>query len=148
MTSDFGQPKLRGLSLPPAPRPMSFGTRIASPSGIRFSHLRFSDPTPFDTAYRQSCGGVYVIMVSDHQWGPRQYRPLYFGKASNFAERVCRSHEKYADWVRASGGSLLFLAFHFATLEHERTTAEQTLIRDYKPQCNVRLNALAAFYGR
>jgi len=111
--------------------------------GIWFLDLGFSEPTPFDIAHRQSCGGIYVIMVSDTRWGPRQYRPIYFGKAGNFAERVCLSHEKYADWVRASGGSLLFAAFHFATQERERATAERRLISYYKPQCNVTFNNLA-----
>jgi hypothetical protein len=157
---DFGRPKLRGISLPPLPSPPTYGTPIAaipvSPRtpalpilrrGIRFLDFGFSEPMRFDTAYRQSCGGIYVILVSDRQWGPRPFRPIYFGKASSLVERACRSHEKYRDWVRASGGSLLYIAFHVITREPERIAAERRLILHYKPECNIAYNALAALYG-
>jgi hypothetical protein len=91
--------------------------------------------------------GLYVILVVDSTWNPRHFRALYFGETGSYASRVCRDHEKYQSWVKASGGGLLFVAFHLIADESERQHVEKLLIADYSPECNKTHNTLASLLG-
>jgi hypothetical protein len=138
--------KLHGIpALPIASRqPASF----APARGINFGGLVFSEPTPFDTELKQAYGGIYAIMVFDPTWSPRLYRPIYFGEAGDFSERVRRSHENYSSWVRAASGGVLFVAFHLIADARNRKSSERQLIAKYSPECNQIHNSLVRLLGR
>lgn len=137
---------LLGPDVPPAtpPRRAPVIPRAAL-SQITFQDLRFSGPFPFATAQRSRLGGIYAICVYDNDWGPRPYRPIYFGEAGNREERVTTSHEKFAEWVRVAGTRFkLYVAFRTITDVTARRIAERRLIEHYKPECNDQYNP---FYG-
>ena len=111
-------------------------------------------PIPLSTRYVPSVGGLYAIMVYDATFGPLPYRLIYMGEAQNLAERLCGSHEKYESWIRAAGGSQLYVGFHFIEQESARQTTERRLIEYYGPECNktfnhnaLALRALSSLYS-
>jgi hypothetical protein len=100
---------------------------------------------PFRWAVPRPSPGLYAVLVADSTWGPRNFRPLYFGKAGNLATRVVRSHEKYDEWCRAAGGAENLYVAYFSMLgsrDDERTTVESGLIRHYGPHCNGMFNPI------
>lgn len=99
----------------------------------------FSNPTSFSALFAPPSSGLYVLMAPDFNWGPKPYRPLYFGQAENLFKRVSQSHEKYASWVREAGSAAnLYVGFHYmqGSTEHDRRSREAELIRHYNPPCN------------
>ncbi len=133
--------ELMALQAPPASAP--------APVGLGFQHWRFSEPTAFNTASLPACPGIYAVLVIDGAWGPRPYRPLYFGKAENLATRVSSSHENYREWRRASNGfGALYVAYHRlpGINARQRSIIEESLIRHYSPECNRTFNSLAGLF--
>jgi hypothetical protein len=123
----------------------SFGLGLAAyqPQGINFNSTLgkqfFSEPTFFPGMLSPfSGGGIYVILVSDLTWGPRLYRPIYFGETENFNQRVTTSHERYMDWCREAGLGPLYVAQlgMWGSTKAARTMIEAALIDWYKPACN------------
>lgn len=118
-----------------------------APNGLWFKDRYFSEPSAFSSAYIPKLSGLYAILVFDLACSPRPYRVLYFGKASDLADRAVRSHEKYDEWCRAAGSAgKLLIAYHIMSdaSEWELYSAEDILIKHYQPVCNIKSNP---FYG-
>jgi hypothetical protein len=54
------------------------------------------------------------------------------------AGNVATSHEKYAEWLRVAGAAdQLYVAYHLMSGdEAQRTAFAESLIREYRPECN------------
>jgi hypothetical protein len=153
--------RILGLSPPPAPNPKSILDHLSSlvslqnplppvipQQGIRFGDSVFSEPNAFSIAWLPPTPGLYAILVFDCSCSPRMFRVLYFGKAGDLAVRVVSSHEKYDEWCRAAGGAGNLYVAHCqmtTSYEWERTSIEASLIRQYTPVCNTKLNPLFGF---
>lgn len=132
----------RRIPIPPTP-------------SIRFGDLKFSGPFLLGLqqwpAYLRPFGGLYAVTVPDDTWKPLPHRPIYFGETEDLPERVCLTHEKLPEWVRAACGQALHFSFYVVIGEQQRKAAEKHLIEHYKPECNKTYNrnaiAARAFYG-
>jgi hypothetical protein len=51
--------------------------------GIRFNDFVFSEPVPLSNLAVPKCAGLFVVLVKDGNWGPRQFQPLCFGEFGN-----------------------------------------------------------------
>ena len=114
----------------------------AQRAGMRFLDRYFTEPIAFGRSSLPGFAGIYAILVSDAGWQPRPYRPVYFGEAGDLAVRVVASHEKYGEWLRAAGtADKLYVAYHLMSGgEAQRAAFEQSLIREYQPECNESMN--------
>lgn len=131
----------------------SFAAQPAAPTptGLRFLDSHFSESVAFAYASLPRRPGLYAIVVIDGAWGPRPYRPIYFGKATDLASRVVSSHEKYSEWCRSAGGSEKLYVAHLVMLgssDSARSASEELLVRHYSPDCNITFNYFANLFGR
>ena len=118
-----------------------------SVTGIRFGAHTFSEPSLLPQAgagHLLDFAGLYVVLVRDPAWGPRPFRPLYFGESQGVAARVTAAHEKWPDWRREAG--ILTPLYKAVCLlpgwsPAQRRRAESALIAEYIPPCNERLSA-------
>jgi hypothetical protein len=113
--------------------------------GIYFLSWQFTEPRLLGTGLIAPTQGIYVIMLSDISWQPRQFRPIYIGESENLNKRVCDLHEKYTDWRREAGGLGLFMAYRvtMGMTAQQRKGIEEVLIKRYDPPCNVMLRPIA-----
>jgi hypothetical protein len=124
------------------------------PTGIRFGAYQFSEP---ELLPEKACAsfldlqGLYVVLVADAGWRPRQFRPLYFGESDGIWMRATGNHENAESWRRQAG---LFAPLYRALCplpgwtRQQRQTAESALIAEFKTPCNERLSvSLAALLG-
>lgn len=119
--------------------------------GVMFGDRWFSAPAPLPgIAFPglRAQAGLYVVMVYDPQWGPRPFRPLYFGESDDIWNRCTAVHERFAAWRRAAGPSAVLyraLSPMPGATRAQRQAAESALIARYAPPCNERLSmSLAA----
>ena len=119
-----------------------YGTLAPKPPSASFGGRIFTTPVPFPTLATPIGGGIYAILVHDGMYGGPLQRLLYFGESQSLSSRCTASHEKYQDWVRASGGKQLFIAFHptMGLNDQQRKDAECALINQYRPPCNDRVD--------
>src|SRR5579871_1730603 len=98
----------------------------------------FTEPAQFPTFLPVFPGaGLYVVLVSDPSWGPRQYRPIYFGETSDFSQRVTRDHEHFGDWQRCVKQLYIGrLSMSAGSTKQQRLDVESALIDWYRPECN------------
>lgn len=124
-------------------------TTVAN-QGVRFGERWFTAPAPLPAAAVPAMfdqAGLYVVMVVDSEWGPKPFRPLYFGESDSIWNRCASGHEKYVTWRRAAG---LFVPLYRAvspmpgSTRAERQAAESALITRYLPPCNERLSVSLA----
>jgi hypothetical protein len=112
--------------------------------GIKFGAYWFSEPEPvpskafsiFDQA------GLYVVLAYDASWGPRPFRPLYFGESGGIGDRCTSGHEKCSAWRAQVGllGTVYRALLHMpGSTRVSRQAAESTLIASYNTPCNDRL---------
>lgn len=113
-----------------------------NPSGITFNSSlgakSFYTPYEFPNLPIVDGPGVYVILAPSSSWGPRPYRPIYFGETEDFSRRIGTSHEHYWDWRREAGSLQLYVAhfWMYGSSNQDRLTVEQALIDWYKPPVN------------
>lgn len=122
--------------------------------GIKFGRCWFLEPELVPAATRFSLvdqPGLYVALAFDSAWGPRPFRPLYFGESDGIWGRSTNGHEKSGSW-RAQVGP--FGTVYRALLpmpgstRAQRQAAESALITQYNTPCNDRLSmSLAALMG-
>jgi hypothetical protein len=118
------------------------------PAGIKYGQVLFSEPRPFGY-WLPMTAGLYVILAWDFRGKPRPFRPLYFGMSNDLSQRVSTSHEKYAEWQRCSGLIGIYVA-HCAMIdssERQRADLEETLIREFTPECNDTHNPFSGILG-
>lgn len=112
----------------------------SQPTGIKFMDLVFTEPARFSWMMAPPRQGIYVVLVPDSAWGPRQFRPIYFGESSFLPSRIDENHEKYKSWLREAGGMTLHVSF-LATqglTDQQRKRLENDLICRYDTPCNIK----------
>ncbi len=143
------------MNLPTYTNPFSSPARTPKPQGIHFykqdgSLVRFSEPMHFRSMIPPPPSpGVYVVLVRDAIWGPRPFKPIYFGKAASFSARVTTSHENYSDWCRAAlgaGNLYVSLCWMSSSTDSQRSLLETSLINRYQPECNKMSRTASALY--
>lgn len=124
---------------------MAFGGTITT-TGIKFGGHLFSEPALLPKSGASQLldlPGLYAVLVRDPAWGPRPFRPLYFGESQGVWTRVTAAHEKCVDWRRVAG-PLAPLYRSVCLLpgwnSSERRMAESALVTAYTPPCNERLS--------
>lgn len=99
--------------------------------GIRFNDFMFSEPFPVNNSPAPKCAGLFVILIRDGNWAPRQYQPLYFGEFGNNTRGALAS-----DFVRlpAQAGPLFVavLPMPFSS-SAQRCEARNQLVWAYNP---------------
>lgn len=125
-----------------------------NPMGIRFGAHHFSEPELLPQKGSASFldpQGLYVVLAADAGWGPRPFRPLYFGESDGIWSRATGDHENAESWRRQAG---LFAPLYRALCplpgwtRRQRQAAESALIAEFKTPCNERLSvSLAALLG-
>jgi hypothetical protein len=100
-----------------------------------FGKKGFSEPSFFPRLLPLISGaGIYVILVSDARWTPRQSRPIYFGETEDFAARVTTRHEHYIRWILEASSRQLYVAQLWmpVSTKPDRLTVTQALNNWYK----------------
>jgi hypothetical protein len=100
--------------------------------GIRFNDCVFMEPAPHVQWTPPLCGGLFVILAKDVHWGPKPFRPLYFGEFGNNEQHTLNLD----GWVRPTGSvEELFvatLALPFSTTA-QRCALRNELVEAYNP---------------
>jgi hypothetical protein len=107
-------------------------------AGIRFADCFFSEPVPFGRlALPISSTGVYVILVPDPTWGPRQFQPVFFGEFGVSHDSSIEAMELMA-CHRVAAGRGLYVAVCTAFRDQSQDLArlKRDLILSYRPICN------------
>src|ERR1700730_1499170 len=53
--------------------------------GIRFNDFMFSEPVPLSAWAAPKFAGLFVVLVRDTNWAPKQFQPLCFREFGNNA---------------------------------------------------------------
>ena len=108
-------------------------------SGIRFVDYVFGEPLPFSIcSVPPHMTGIYVVLVPDPTWRPRQFQPIFFGVFDG--HRQCQlSAVEYTACLRIAAGKGLYVATYnlpplCGPAESDRIRRE--LIQVYSPICN------------
>jgi hypothetical protein len=122
------------MALPP------LGSRSWMTPKIVYGNRSFSGPMQFPAQLSAPLSGLYVIVVPDVGWTPRQFRLLYFGESSDMKERATKQHEKYDDWLREAAGRPLYVGYSSTVgmTDQQRGDEECRLIDMCNPPCDIR----------
>lgn len=107
-------------------------------SGIRFNDCFFGEPRPFANWTPPGCASLYAILVTDPNWAPRPFQPLYFGEFGNNTSLATVQREA-ANLAPAPRREALFIAvlpLPFSTTG-QRWMLRNELIWAYNPPCRV-----------
>jgi hypothetical protein len=107
-------------------------------SGIRFNDCFFGEPVPFANWTPPGCASLYAILVTDPNWAPRPFQPLYFGEFGNNTSLTAAQRE-ITNLVPAPRRETLFIAvlpLPFSTTG-QRWLVRNELIWAYNPPCQV-----------
>jgi hypothetical protein len=126
------------------PPPSKFSGVPSLTQGIRYGEVSFSEPRLFPPTLLLPFQGIYVILVPDAAFSPRQFRLLYVGESGDVSKRLSDKHEKYNHWKREANGQMLYFAYcsTFGYTEEQRKRAEAEIISTYNPSCNTLLRSL------
>src|SRR5262249_7647114 len=108
-------------------------------AGIRFANYVFGEPVPFSICSPPpQMAGVYVVLVPDPTWRPKQFQPIFFG-SFDCQRRCSLSVSEYTSCLRMAAGKGLYLAVYnlspfYGPLETDRIRRE--LVQIYSPICN------------
>ena len=85
---------------------------------------------PFEVAWN-AVSGIYIFVA----WDPgRGWVPLYIGQAESLKDRICASHEC---WAQAEGLGATHVLARCVPDASTRATEERRLIEAYNPPLNV-----------
>lgn len=120
-------------------------TRL-TPEGISFGDRMFTEPRRYPriggSFMVPAEQGLYVILTPDPHCAPRPFAVLYIGEARNLQQRLTADHEKFPEWMRRTDGQVFFAYHPTPGLTYQqRRDAEQELIDEFRPPCNVRIDA-------
>jgi hypothetical protein len=110
--------------------------RLAT-SGIRFNEYVFTEPISLAGWMPPKCAGLFSILITDPNWAPKAFQPLYFGELGNNS-RVSAVLQECQPALAAAAGKTLFVAIlpmPFSTTEQRRTVRNE-LIWAYNPICH------------
>ena len=114
---------------------------LFQPTGIRFANRQFSEPSLLLYAAPPRIAGLYGILVLDGRCTPRPYRLIYIGESADLSSRgIPFEHHAYGRWVSHGGSAQsLYIAYHYMNMSgpRQRADAEQQIIEDYQPSCNI-----------
>jgi hypothetical protein len=104
--------------------------------GIRFNDCFFSEPAPLAGWVRPKCAGLFGVLVSDPNWAPRPFQPLYFGEFGNNASDTDARSNYDALLTAANGRALLVCVYPmpFST-SAQRWALRHELVLAYNPMC-------------
>ena len=104
--------------------------------GIRFNDCFFSEPAPLAGWVRPKCAGLFGVLVSDPNWAPKPFQPLYFGEFGNNAPDTGAWSNEDALRAAANGRALLVCVYPmpFST-SAQRWALRHELISAYNPVC-------------
>lgn len=108
---------------------------------LQFGSITFTYPVKL-SQWRPAIGaGLYCICLTNREWKPVPFQPIFFGVAGNLADQDLL-HEQVAleSWnAHASAPNKLLVAQshlpHFS--DDQLRLFEQQLIAQYEPPCNV-----------
>jgi hypothetical protein len=104
-------------------------------SGIRFNDCFFGEPVPFANWRPPGCASLYAILVTDPNWAPRPFQPLYFGEFGNNSS-VGAVQREVSKLIPARQETLFIavLPLPFSTTG-QRWILRNELIWAYNPPC-------------
>jgi hypothetical protein len=99
--------------------------------GIRFNDYVFSEPVPLSSWTTPKYAGLFVILVRDGNWAPRQFQPLCFDE---FGNNVRGPLPASSIRLPANAGALFVsvMAMPFSTSE-QRCAVRNQLVWAYNP---------------
>ncbi|MCU1258175.1 MAG: hypothetical protein JWO80_1060 [Bryobacterales bacterium] len=109
--------------------------------GIRFNDCYFSEPAHLGNWVQPKYAGLLGILVSDPNWAPKPFQPLYFGEFGNNAQ-VAALPSNYASLLCAASGRALLVCVYpmpFSTTA-ERWAVRNQLVWAYNPSCQADAN--------
>ena len=109
--------------------------------GIRFNDCYFSEPTHLGNWVQPRYAGLLGIVVSDPNWAPKPFQPLYFGEFGNNAP-IAALPSNYASLLLAANGRALLVCVYpmpFSTTA-ERWAVRNELVWAYNPACQTDAN--------
>jgi hypothetical protein len=102
--------------------------------GIRFNDCYFIEPVRFADWIPPKTPGVFAILACDAEWGPKPFRPLWFGEFGN--ESPNPLEDAGCGWfARWEGRKALFVAvcaIPFSTAAQRKALCSD-LVRAYHP---------------
>jgi len=111
--------------------------RLAA-SGIRFNDYFFSQPVDLASWTPPQYAGLFCILVSDLNWAPMAFQPLYFGEFGNNSPASAILQECSRVTAAAHGKTLFasILPMPFSTTQ-QRWSLRNELIWAYNPACQL-----------
>jgi hypothetical protein len=103
-------------------------------SGIRFNDCFFTEPVDLNAWTPPKFAGLYGVLVSDPNWAPKAFQPLYFGEFGNNSPASILLQECRRVKTAAGGKQLLVSVFPmpFSTMQH-RWALRNELVWAYNP---------------
>jgi hypothetical protein len=114
---------------------MSLVPNPASP-GIRFNDYLFSEPVAAAGWTPPRCPGLFAILVTDSNWAPKAFHPLYFGELGNNTPLRALPVDYPRLLAAAQGRTLLVavLPMPFSTTTQRRDLRNELALA-YNPDC-------------
>jgi len=105
-------------------------------SGIRFNDYLFCEPISLAAWTPPKCPGLFILLISDPNWAPKAFQPLYFGEFGNNTPASAMLGECRPVVAVAKGQNLFVsvLPMPFSTTQ-QRQSLRNELIRAYNPGC-------------
>ena len=105
--------------------------------GIRFADYLFTEPIPLDTSLIPYVQGLFVVLIFDFTWAPRQFQPLFFGEVGRRQGSPIARND-YLRWLRTAAGKQLYLAICPIPATHVLALPgiKNHLVDAYDPVCN------------
>src|SRR5215510_6479489 len=100
--------------------------------GIRFGDHIFTEPLPLTNWSPVQARGVYVVLVPDLTWGPRQFQPLLF---EEFRSSGSLTPADYLRCLKAAAGQQLYISI-LITSGALSSIVKHELVEQYDPVCN------------
>src|SRR6266498_2551184 len=110
--------------------------QLLVPSGIRFNDYIFSQPIGITACTPPGCGGVYAVLVTDPNWAPKPFQPVFFGQLGNNAPRhsILQECAALGPVAASQGVFVAVLPMPFST-SAQRNAVQRELIQAYNPLC-------------
>ena len=113
--------------------------------GIRFNHCMFSEPMALAAFVMPKCAGLFAVLVSDPNWAPKAFQPLYFGEFGNNtpAQALPFNVQRLQAAVHGRPLMIAALPLPFSTTAQRRELCNE-LVSAYNPLCQNGGHALPA----